>query len=285
MNRKSIPAFRTVLAVAVGAYGLWAAFHALGVLTLPVGAALGEYWPALVGLYALLTLLFHSATGGARGFYGAVLAASIFLLLAHLRAIGITSGTAWQLIIAAALIGLAVSLLTGHGVVTWHGGPKGNWNFVFDSKSKVPDLPGWHGSGHGSHDDEDGSDWDDVGSTTSYVGEVTGPGAGQELRNHRYRQGMGDITMDLSSVRLRPGETHIVLDCGMGEIQLLVPEGMAIHLRGQVKVGEVSLFDRTASGMAPSPLEYVSQGYEEAERRVRVDMLCGMGEVTASWVR
>lgn len=281
MNGRSFPTGRVALGCAVGGYGLWAALHALGVVHLPVGAALAVYWPALVAVYALLTFVFQASTSGSHGFYAAVFAASVFLLLAHLRAIGISSGTAWQLIIAAALIGFAVSLLTGHGIVRVRMGPHRPWNFVFDSASKGH-TDTWETSDAGNPHPEDGP----TDSTSSYVGELhIGSHPGEELRDHQYHQGMGDLRLDLSSVRLRPGETHIGLQCGMGEIQLLVPEGMAVHIRAHVRLGEVSVFGRSASGMGPAPIEFVSDGYDEAERRVRIDMVCGMGEITASWVR
>lgn len=294
MNGRTFPTFRVALACAVGGYGLWAALHALGVLPLSVGAALGLYWPALVALYALLAVFFHASTSGSRGFYAAVVAASVFLLLAHVRAVGISSQTVWQLIIAAALIGFAISLLTGHGLLRVHTGYGRPWSFVFDSSSRPPDPNGSnHSNGsngsngwNGWNTTDDAADDGPTESTSSYVGELKiGSRTSEELRDRRYHQGMGDIRMDLSSVRLRPGETHIVLECGMGEIQLLVPEGMAVRIRGQVRIGEVTVFGRSASGMGPAPVEFVSDGYDEAERRVRVDMACGMGEVTASWVR
>ena len=281
MNPRGVSAFRITLGCALGGYGLWAALHALRIFALPAGVALGRYWPALVALYALLSIAFPEHDRTSSGFYGAVFAASLFLLLAQVRAIGISGSTVWQLIVAAVLVGIAISLLTGRNVLRWHHTPGRSWRFMFDPFD-------WSGHSDTRENSPPGDgDWDRAHSTSSYAGdlEIDGARSGQELRDHRYHQGMGDIRMDLSSVRLRSGETHIVLDCGMGEIQLLVPEGMAVHVRGQVRLGEVSVFGQTSSGVGPHPVEYATDGYERAERRVRVDMFCGMGEVTASWVR
>lgn len=61
-----------------------------------------------------------------------------------------------------------------------------------------------------------------------------------------YRLAIGQMLLDLSSAQA-PGEP-IEVSVGVGQLSVIVAEGVAIEVRARVGVGELTVFERTSSG-------------------------------------
>jgi hypothetical protein len=66
-------------------------------------------------------------------------------------------------------------------------------------------------------------------------------------RSFRAVSFMGNVELDLTNVRLGPGESHIEVRCLFGNVEITVPPGIRIEVEGQPFIG---IFEVTRS--APS---------------------------------
>ncbi len=69
----------------------------------------------------------------------------------------------------------------------------------------------------------------------------------QELRDD-YRLGIGSLELDLSRMRLPLGETHVTTSVDVGDLQVIVPRGVALRGHGEVKAGHVNMLGREDDG-------------------------------------
>jgi hypothetical protein len=65
-----------------------------------------------------------------------------------------------------------------------------------------------------------------------------------------YRLAMGRMVVDLSGADIPEG-TRIEASVGMGELVIVVPEGVRVRAFGRAGIGEVLLFDRSQGGFGP----------------------------------
>lgn len=80
---------------------------------------------------------------------------------------------------------------------------------------------------------------------------------------------VAEYFFDFSKAIVPLGETSIQLTGYVGEICMLIPEHLAVHITVKGNVGEVELFDRKESGLHAN-LVHQSPGYEDSEKRLRI---------------
>jgi phage shock protein PspC (stress-responsive transcriptional regulator) len=102
----------------------------------------------------------------------------------------------------------------------------------------------------------------------------------QELRDD-YRLGIGALELDLSQVQFPPGETHVATSVDVGDLQVILPRGVALRGHGEAKAGRVELLgkvddgwnaDVDVAGTGPRVLvldAHVGAGNVRVERAVR----------------
>jgi len=73
---------------------------------------------------------------------------------------------------------------------------------------------------------------------------VTSP---QELRNE-YRLGIGSLELDLSRMRFPLGVTHVETSVDVGDLQVILPPGVALRGYGEAKAGQVNLLGAEDDG-------------------------------------
>ncbi|MGF1597113.1 MAG: hypothetical protein ACFCVK_09290 [Acidimicrobiales bacterium] len=81
-----------------------------------------------------------------------------------------------------------------------------------------------------------------IGERTYVVDEVT------ELEP-RYRVGLGDLTLDLSRLRLED-HRRVELSVGAGDLLVVVPPETVVTVDASLGAGEIVLFDETANGIS-----------------------------------
>jgi phage shock protein PspC (stress-responsive transcriptional regulator) len=95
----------------------------------------------------------------------------------------------------------------------------------------------------------------------------------QELRRD-YRLGIGSLDLDLSRLHLPVGETHIDTSVDIGDLHVIVPQGIALRAHGDAQAGYVSLLGDTDDG------RNADVDVKEAGRRVLVlDADVGAGSI------
>jgi hypothetical protein len=70
-----------------------------------------------------------------------------------------------------------------------------------------------------------------------------------------YRWGVGSMIIDLTRADLPPGK-NIDASVAIGELVVIVPQGLAVEVTARSGIGDVSVFDKHDSGLGAS-LEYV----------------------------
>jgi phage shock protein PspC (stress-responsive transcriptional regulator) len=72
-------------------------------------------------------------------------------------------------------------------------------------------------------------------------------GSVQELNND-YRLGIGSLELDLSDVRFPAGETRVETSVDVGDLEVIVPAGVAVRAHGKAQVGYVNILGETDDG-------------------------------------
>lgn len=63
-----------------------------------------------------------------------------------------------------------------------------------------------------------------------------------------YRLGWGDLQLDLSSIRLPPGETRVTARVDLGDVLVTVPRGVAVRARAEATAGRLDVLGRVKEG-------------------------------------
>ena len=59
---------------------------------------------------------------------------------------------------------------------------------------------------------------------------------------------VGDLTVDMGDTALPPGETHVDVDLGFGDLTIYVPHGVAVEIEGRATFGHVVVLGRVDEG-------------------------------------
>lgn len=122
-----------------------------------------------------------------------------------------------------------------------------------------------------------------LGATASdnYDGDrVTYIPTSSALVQDSYDMGAGELTLDLSQVddiEGLDGDT-LRVDGGIGEIDVIVPDGMDVSVDASVGVGDISIFGQHDDGLDISQNGFVNGGTEVPDMRISIDL--GVGQVT-----
>jgi phage shock protein PspC (stress-responsive transcriptional regulator) len=69
----------------------------------------------------------------------------------------------------------------------------------------------------------------------------------QDLR-HTYKLGIGDMTVDLRNVRFADAETRVKARVDIGNLRVIVPQDVALQVRGDAQLGEVHILGKSDDG-------------------------------------
>jgi phage shock protein PspC (stress-responsive transcriptional regulator) len=98
--------------------------------------------------------------------------------------------------------------------------------------------------------------------------------AGTDELRRNYRLGIGDMTVDLSNVRFKVGETHVGARVDVGDLRVVVPQNVALQVHGDAQLGQVEVLGDSADG------RNVDRSVDQIGKRVVVlDAHVGVGRV------
>ena len=100
---------------------------------------------------------------------------------------------------------------------------------------------------------------------------------------HRtYHLSMGQLTIDLTQLHLRPGTYRIDATVGMGQLTVRVPQGIDVRVHGHAGAGQVTAFGRQNAGLDAS-LDAVHFGGSHPPTalfpELDLDLRVGLGQV------
>ncbi len=97
-------------------------------------------------------------------------------------------------------------------------------------------------------------------------------------RSIRMDAGVGDITLDFTGEWQR--DATVSVDMGLGSLELRFPEGLGVKIE---KDTFLTSFD--SEGLVKMGDAYYSLDYEDADRRVTIDIDAAFGSIKVTWVR
>jgi len=110
----------------------------------------------------------------------------------------------------------------------------------------------------------------------SYVGDIRLGGPTFQLEDSHVELKAGSMRIDLTETFIPEGETVLHLEVKAGDCQVRLPEGLAVAVDAQVKVGSLRLPNSDGSN---GSLSFVSQNYAEAERKVKLYIYVKIGDI------
>ncbi len=110
------------------------------------------------------------------------------------------------------------------------------------------------------------------------IGDIRYLGEPFELDDLTIWNGIGDVRIDLSKAIIPEGETVIIVQAIIGQIDFYVPEDLAIAIQASSTIGEVSLFHESHGGINQQ-LSIATKEYKKAPRRVKLILSTFIGEV------
>jgi len=91
--------------------------------------------------------------------------------------------------------------------------------------------------------------------------------------------GVGDIRLDMTGADIPVGETQIRILGFVGDVRVRVPEDVGVSVSCASFVTEARVLGRKHSRLFFAPLQVSSEGYEEAERKLRLEINCFVGDI------
>jgi lia operon protein LiaF len=101
-----------------------------------------------------------------------------------------------------------------------------------------------------------------------------------QVKNEEIWSFLGDVNLDLSSAEIPSGETVYRIYGFIGDVDLVVPQGVGVSVSSAAFINEVKIFGRKQSSIL-FPVDIVSEGYELAERKIRLDVAFFISDVKA----
>jgi lia operon protein LiaF len=83
---------------------------------------------------------------------------------------------------------------------------------------------------------------------------------------------IGNVGLDMSSADVPVGETKIRVFGFVGEVSVLVPEGVGVSISSSSFVTDARIFGQKRDGIF-YPVTFASEGYETAERKVQLETM------------
>lgn len=117
----------------------------------------------------------------------------------------------------------------------------------------------------------------DVPLTGAVGDREVAPATAAELEDG-YRLFAGTQTLDLRDLQLAEGTTEVAVSTVLGEVDVVVPDGMAVRVDAAVAGGSMDLYGDVVDGLGLDDVEE-ADGWADAARRLDLELRVGLGEV------
>lgn len=99
------------------------------------------------------------------------------------------------------------------------------------------------------------------------------------VENKEYMNFVGDFDLDMREASIPVGETEIRMSGFVNEVKIWVPDNVGIRVDTNAFVTESKPFDDEEQTFILSGMHYHTDGYEQAEKKIRLEINCFVAEV------
>ncbi|MHB1454012.1 MAG: cell wall-active antibiotics response protein LiaF [Saccharofermentanales bacterium] len=100
-----------------------------------------------------------------------------------------------------------------------------------------------------------------------------------------YSVNIGDMNVNFTTAILQDGETVFHLTGWVGNMDILLPEELAVDIDATVNVGSVEFFgEEEQSGISRSNIKFCSDGYDTASKKIKIVASLNVGEISVKRV-
>ena len=92
-----------------------------------------------------------------------------------------------------------------------------------------------------------------------------------------YDLSIGNLELDLSNAALAAGDTDVDANVGIGELRVIVPDGVDVDVDASASAGEVRVFGRSESGVDAELAASIHA--PRSDRTLRIDAHVGLGDI------
>jgi predicted membrane protein len=116
-------------------------------------------------------------------------------------------------------------------------------------------------------------------SHSRMVGDLRLDYAGKEIGDIAASRMIGDLTVVLSSARLKPGVNTLNISGVIGDTSIFIPSSFPLKISARSIVGDLRFDDRREEGLFPK-LEYTDERYEQAADKLMVTVSGVIGDIS-----
>jgi len=102
--------------------------------------------------------------------------------------------------------------------------------------------------------------------------------SGIELQNVEIGNFLGDVEVKLHGGNLAPGLNRMIISGFIGDVRVLVPQGMAVFAQSSNFIGDIEMMGKRSSGFGNS-LDAQTANYAEAESKLYIASNHFIGDV------
>ena len=99
-----------------------------------------------------------------------------------------------------------------------------------------------------------------------------------ELQNVEISNFLGDVEVKLHGGKLRPGLNRMIISGFIGDVRVLVPQGMAVFARSSNFIGDIEMMGQRSSGFGNS-LDAQTPNYADSESKLYIASNHFIGDV------
>jgi lia operon protein LiaF len=113
---------------------------------------------------------------------------------------------------------------------------------------------------------------------SKFIGDMFVDCSGTELQNLEISSFLGDVEVKLHGGRLGQGLNRMIVSGFIGDVRILVPEGMAVFAQSSNFIGDIEMMGKRSSGIGNS-LDAQTKDYAEAPSRLYIASNHFIGDV------
>ena len=123
----------------------------------------------------------------------------------------------------------------------------------------------------------------DAGTTgktrySKFIGDMFVDCSGTDLQSLEISSFLGDVEIKLHGGRLAPGLNRMIVSGFIGDVRILVPEGMAVFAQSSNFIGDIEMMGKRSSGIGNS-LDAQTKDYAESPSRLFIASNHFIGDV------